>query len=96
MPARASVSEREPIDGHEPAESRQLDAQNRDLATLCTTRDALETVLGAEAGGTWSEGGRLVLSIGMSGDGEAAMRCVRERRLRESRDGNLRREAEEG
>ena len=63
------------------AESRQSDAENRDFATLCATRDALETVLGAEvgvpeeAGGAWGEGGRLLLSMGMSGDFEAALRA---------------------
>ncbi|ETW83454.1 hypothetical protein HETIRDRAFT_451030 [Heterobasidion irregulare TC 32-1] len=52
MPAPASVPEREPIDGHKPAESCQLDAQNRDLATRWRPSSAPKRAArGAKAGG---------------------------------------------
>lgn len=71
----------------------------RNFATPCATRDALETVLGAEAGmpgeagGAWNGGGKLLLSMGMSGDFEALR--ARSGVLRVG-TGDLRREAASG
>jgi PLP dependent protein len=56
-------------------------APNRDFETLVATRDALAQALNAAresgvlADGQWGENGRLLLSMGMSADYEAALRA---------------------
>ncbi|THH17903.1 hypothetical protein EW146_g2993 [Bondarzewia mesenterica] len=49
--------------------------ENRDFATLVQTRDALQDILRAEVKeeGAWGVEGRLLLSVGMSSDFEAAL-----------------------
>lgn len=59
------------------AESLSSAEANKDLETLCLTQDALEEALrrrlASEENERWGEGGRLLLSMGMSSDFEAAL-----------------------
>ncbi|KAL5525568.1 hypothetical protein ACEPAG_6904 [Sanghuangporus baumii] len=54
-------------------ESLSSDDENRDFNTLVRTRDRLEELLRKR--GKWSEGSRLLLSMGMSSDFEAAIKA---------------------
>ncbi|KAF7972957.1 hypothetical protein HWV62_34241 [Athelia sp. TMB] len=54
------------------------DSDNKDFETLKVTRDALQGLLGADASvekNSWGEDGRLLLSMGMSSDFEAALKA---------------------
>ncbi|KAI0034767.1 hypothetical protein K488DRAFT_44797 [Vararia minispora EC-137] len=62
------------------SESLEAGVENRDFAMLVHTRDTLQGVLRAEFGGeklsAWGDGaGRLLLSMGMSSDFEAALKA---------------------
>lgn len=48
---------------------------NRDFSVLKETRDALQATLKEQGVDRWGEGGKLVLSMGMSNDFEAALRA---------------------
>lgn len=48
---------------------------NRDFELLTTARDKLQTALTEQGVGGWGEDGKLVLSMGMSSDFEAALRA---------------------
>lgn len=48
---------------------------NQDFETLKRTRDVLEDVLRESGGGEWGVDGRLMLSMGMSSDFEAALKA---------------------
>lgn len=48
---------------------------NRDFDLLKNTRDKLQTTLKEQGVDGWGEGGKLILSMGMSGDFEAALRA---------------------
>ena len=48
---------------------------NRDFELLNTARDKLQTTLTEQGVGGWGEDGKLVVSMGMSSDFEAALRA---------------------
>jgi len=55
-------------------------SENEDFETLKTTRDALQTFLDSDQGETedsrkWGDNGKLLLSMGMSSDFEAALKA---------------------
>lgn len=47
--------------------------ENRDFDLLKRTRDKLQTTLKEQGVGRWGEDGKLILSMGMSSDFEAAL-----------------------
>ena len=49
--------------------------ENRDFDLLKETRDKLQTALKEQGTDRWGEDGRLILSMGMSSDFEAALRA---------------------
>jgi PLP dependent protein len=57
------------------SESLAQDKPNQDFETLKQTRDALQDVLNKDTtiSGKWGDGGKLLLSMGMSSDFEAAL-----------------------
>lgn len=58
------------------SESLSGEAENKDFERLKATRDVLQEVLGKEfPGGEWGVDGRLLISMGMSSDFEAALRA---------------------
>lgn len=58
------------------SESLSGEAENKDFKMLKATRDVLQEVLGKEfPGGEWGVDGRLLMSMGMSSDFEAALRA---------------------
>lgn len=57
------------------AESLSSGDENKDFEILKKTRDTLQSILEQEfSGGGWGEDGKLLLSMGMSSDFEAALR----------------------
>lgn len=58
------------------SESLSGEAENKDFKMLKATRDVLQEVLGKEfPGREWGVDGRLLMSMGMSSDFEAALRA---------------------
>jgi PLP dependent protein len=59
------------------AQSFNATDENEDFETLKQTRDVLQRLLSEDvnATGKWGEEGRLLLSMGMSGDFEVALRA---------------------
>jgi PLP dependent protein len=59
------------------AESLSAENENRDFETLKRTRDVLQRSLEKEKGmgGVWGVDGKLLLSMGMSSDFEAALKA---------------------
>lgn len=49
--------------------------ENRDFDVLKKTRDKLQTTLEEQGVNKWGEDGKLILSMGMSSDFEAALRA---------------------
>lgn len=58
------------------AQSQSTTSENEDFKSLKTTRDVLQSYLESEMGmENWGKGGKLVLSMGMSSDFEAALKA---------------------